>query len=588
MIKYNQIMIQKITIENIKGISNKTFELNITPNKPSILVAPNGFGKSSFAIAFNSLQSNKIKLTEENFYKNLSSLIPKLKIEYKDSSGQVLDLEATSTTNSISSKIDVFVINSQLKAKGIGSQFGTSRGEIIINDIILIDSIPPNTTFVYSYTNYKDRFGLNSKILPNLNYILSNKLLVEKLSNFYTALDRANGSTFQTQINACISAINEKDPTITSINLFNWIEQNLIENLRQVNHLKDIAFFINSYDLDLNDYSEVKSYLIAIQLIWLFNDDKDKFKKSCTYSNYLLDKQNFDNILSNINCTWKGIRTSQSGNKLMVKFPKAIDISNGQRDILTFISMLFRAQRKLKKASNVLIIDEVFDYLDDANLIAAQYYVTKFIQEFKDSGKRLYAIILTHLNPIYFKNYVFGNQKVYFLNKTSVEPNQGIIKLLRKRGDESIKEDVSKFLLHYHPNFINKRNEFQTLGIPTSWGENNNFQTFLDDEKDKYLSNENYCPLAVCGAIRNRIEKIAHDKLIDQSFKDEFYGTWKTREKLDFLKRKGINSPETHYLLGIIYNEGMHWKDNIDNITPIVNKLENLTIKNMIKEVFKD
>ena len=36
-----QEKIQSITIENIKGIKNLTFNLDIIPNKPSVLVAPN-------------------------------------------------------------------------------------------------------------------------------------------------------------------------------------------------------------------------------------------------------------------------------------------------------------------------------------------------------------------------------------------------------------------------------------------------------------------------------------------------------------------------------------------------------------------
>jgi len=44
-------MLKVIEIENIKGISHKRFQLDILPNKPSLLVAPNGFGKSSIAVA---------------------------------------------------------------------------------------------------------------------------------------------------------------------------------------------------------------------------------------------------------------------------------------------------------------------------------------------------------------------------------------------------------------------------------------------------------------------------------------------------------------------------------------------------------
>ncbi|MFP3547725.1 hypothetical protein SB748_30560, partial [Rhizobium sp. SIMBA_035] len=75
-------MIKKIIIENIKGISNNTFDLDITPNKPSILVAPNGFGKSSFALAFKSMNQRRIKLNEDDLHKNNILLQPKISIEY--------------------------------------------------------------------------------------------------------------------------------------------------------------------------------------------------------------------------------------------------------------------------------------------------------------------------------------------------------------------------------------------------------------------------------------------------------------------------------------------------------------------------
>ncbi len=54
--------IKSIEIKNVKGIGNHTFQLDLIPNKPNILVAPNGFGKSSFGIAFDSLYRNKIEL----------------------------------------------------------------------------------------------------------------------------------------------------------------------------------------------------------------------------------------------------------------------------------------------------------------------------------------------------------------------------------------------------------------------------------------------------------------------------------------------------------------------------------------------
>lgn len=63
--------IASITIRNIRGLENHTFQLNMLHNKPSLLAAPNGSGKSSFAIAFQSLVGNKFKLDRENIYKEI-------------------------------------------------------------------------------------------------------------------------------------------------------------------------------------------------------------------------------------------------------------------------------------------------------------------------------------------------------------------------------------------------------------------------------------------------------------------------------------------------------------------------------------
>ena len=54
--------IKSVEIINVKGLGHSKFNLDLIPNKPNLLVAPNGFGKSSFGIAFNSLKKNKIEL----------------------------------------------------------------------------------------------------------------------------------------------------------------------------------------------------------------------------------------------------------------------------------------------------------------------------------------------------------------------------------------------------------------------------------------------------------------------------------------------------------------------------------------------
>lgn len=578
-------MLRIIEIEHVKGIQLKRFELDILPNKPSLLVAPNGFGKSSLATAFNSMNNRRIALDEEDYHAENAANAPRVYIEYTRLDGTLATLEATNSTNTISGEIDYFVINNLTKPKGNASTFGgfaNSKASLIIDDVVLVDRIPASVSFSYSYRNCQSRFGQNSRVLPNATAALSNLKLIEELSECYMALQRANGDRIQGRINSIIAEINAQRGTAED--LTNWITTNRLNNLKQIDYLNTIGNLINEFDIGYN--SETKSYLAAIQLIWLYNLDINNFKNACTFNIYRLDKQRFDATLSTFNCTWKSIRSSETGGKLVVKFPKAIHISNGQRDILTFISMLFKAKRNLKKTENILIIDEVFDYLDDANLTAAQYYITNLIMEFDSLKKRIYPLILTHLNPNYFKNFTFSNQKVYYLDKSTIQVSTSMIRLLKNRKNATIEVEVDKYLLHYDPGTINKRAEFRYLGIRELWGEGNNFVQYLNNEVNNYLTNQPYDPFAVCGALRVRIEQIAYNKLQSDEARNVFLKTHKTRSKLEKAEEMGIVSPESHYLLGIIYNEGMHWKENQDNVSPIASKLENLTIKKLIEDVF--
>ncbi|MEZ4988524.1 MAG: hypothetical protein R2795_26455 [Saprospiraceae bacterium] len=576
-------MLKIIEIENIKGIAHKRFALNILPNKPSLLVAPNGFGKSSFAVAFNEMNNRRINLSEDNLHQANAALQPRIYIEYERPDGSLAQLQATSTNNTISTELDYFVINNPTKPKGVGSQFGRASARLEIKDVVLVDRIPDNVGFGNQYRAAQERFGQNARVLPNPNAALSNLKLVEKLSQNYQALERANGQRIQLRINTIIEEINQQNGTADVLTA--WITANRLNDLNQIDYLNTLGNLIHEFDVGYN--SETKAYLVAIQLIWLYNNNPNNFKAACDYSNYQLDKQRFEQTLSNFNCTWRGIRASQTGGQLVVKFPEAIHISNGQRDILTFISMLFRARQHLKKNANILIIDEVFDYLDDANLTAAQYYITTFIKDYKEEGKRLYPIILTHLNPNYFKNFAFNDQKVYFLEQSPIQVNQGIVRLLRNRDHATIKDAVSKHLLHFEPTHINKRAEFNALGLRELWGESDNFYQFLFTEVENYLNGRPFCPFAVCGGLRVKIEQIAFVRLQTPEARTTFLTTKKTRSKLEKAEEMGVVSPESHYLLGIIYNEGMHWKDGLDNVSPIASKLENLTIKKLIRDVFE-
>lgn len=575
--------LKNITIEHVKGISNRNFELNILANKPSLLVAPNGFGKSSFAAAFNSLQANKLSVHESHHHRSDSGLASKLTIEYEDSNNEVFILEADDTRNTISDHFSWFVINSQIKAKGVGKSFAgrtAVSASISVDPVTLIETIPVSESFEYSYQNQKTSFGSNGKILPNISSCLENLEFVRSIGDKFTLFDRMSQIMNQRKIDTFVTDVNAQNGTAKQI--LNWVSSKL-DCLSEIEPLDEMSNIILNANLGV-DRPEI-SFFISLQLHSVYKRDKAKFKKAQKYSSYKLEKNEYKEMLQAFNSSWCRIVPKESGRKLIVEFPKTNHISNGQRDVITFVALLYRAQKKLTGNNCILIIDEVFDYLDDANLIAVQYYITKLIDKFKSEGRRLYPLILTHLNPYYFKNFAFSKQKVYYLDKRDIKPNPAMVKLLRYRNEASIKDDVSKFLLHFHTGEINKRAEFHELGLKQIWGEDHNFYTFIREEARKYLDHEsNFDPLSVCCAVRVSVERRAYEHLADDAHKQEFLDTFKTRDKLSYAESHGVSIPEYFYLLGVIYNDGMHWREGQDNISPIAAKLENQTIRGLISQ----
>ena len=61
-------MIDKIIIENVKGygVPGKDLNVNLDSTKINLCVAPNGFGKSSLATAFESLKRTRLDISEDN------------------------------------------------------------------------------------------------------------------------------------------------------------------------------------------------------------------------------------------------------------------------------------------------------------------------------------------------------------------------------------------------------------------------------------------------------------------------------------------------------------------------------------------
>ena len=575
--------IRNIKIEHIRGIDTREFSVDIHPNTPTFFVAPNGFGKSSIATAFNLLNRNRIDIQDENQYQNDRTLLPLITIT--DDTGIVY--QANSTSNTINETFSICVINSQLKPQAKTRRFGgfaAATPSLIVEPIILYNRIPDKTEFSYSYSDIKRELGNSAgKLLINLSTLLNKSKFARRISAVKTALTSLCQVRNANKIGAFLSAINNVQGTKEEI-------ANLAVDTNSLLEIDAVNAVITSFDFLFSGLSINEKLVNTIQLRKLYKANEDRFSRIIDYYDYVSDKEEINELLGFFNCTWKNIAANKKGAKFVLEFPNANQISNGERDVLCFIGKLFEARSKLRKEKNILIIDEIFDYLDDANIIAAQYFLTKFIEQSKEQGKELFLIILTHLDPMFFNTYSFSIKNVVYLNRTNTFTNKHKINNLLKDRDRCQKQDstlynrISSNYLHYSTDNTDDSAYLRTLGIEAALFTPESFHRTAVGELDNYRNNTAYDPALVCCGLRLYIEEKAFAQLsVDHRL--EFLGAYKkTTDKLAFAKEKGAAVPEVHFLLSIIYNEAMHLDSQCQRLHPITYKLQNKVIRNMIVE----
>ena len=459
--------ITRIKVENIKGASCLDIVQEIIPNKPSLMVAPNGFGKSSITAAFSSIKSSKLNVDRDHFHKGDDTLNPKLTIDVRREDGTIETFCADKTGNSISGKFDVFVINSRLEAKAVKRNMGgftSASASLVINEVVLVDTIPEKCIHGYSASRFKGQFGANGKILPNLEEVICSHVLADIFIEKIDVISKISGVKNAAKLAAIIGRINGYNGNVEEV--LGRIEVDLLPELEEIDFLKSVADFIASGFCET--CTRVNAFLLAYQICRLQELDPKVFRKACLYNSYIGQRASYTELMDSFNTTWASVKPKEVKGRLIVEFPKALHISNGQRDSLCFAAMLQRAKRRLGKRDFILVIDEVFDYLDDANIIAVQYFISGFIDEVRGRGGRIYPLIFTHLNPLYFKNFAFSDVKFYFLDKRVPVVSESFKNLIINRGDLSIKAGIERHHLHYDPMAINLRAEFKALALKGS------------------------------------------------------------------------------------------------------------------------
>lgn len=579
-------MISKIIIQNIKGFDDKELSVNLLPNKANVLVAPNGFGKSTISTAFRSLRPSKLVLNKDDCHKKDETLRPLLQIE-ANINGRAGIYIANNTSNNISSHFNIYVINNRLSVKTSGRNTGTYTsvsGHMSIDEIELVTTIPENKNVRYLFTECKNKFGVNKRIIPNLTDLFSNDAFLVQIPEIYDSLDKFTTVGRKNILTTILSEINRLSGNADRIR--DQLDNSWLDVLNQESYFQNIKIVLKQqriYPIS----TDWDAFFVFWQLQLIYNSDRNEFKKACKRAQYNIKKKNIKEGLEILNNSqWKKPNVIESDGKLKIMYPHANELSNGQRDIVTLFPLLEIISINTDKPI-ILIIDEVFDYLDDANLIVAQYYVSQLIEKIKKNRGLIYPIFFTHLNPRFFQNIILNKMNIVMLEDISAVPNPHLKRLIIHRNEATIKEDVAKYLMHYHSGEISgKRTEFRTLSLKESWGDGTIFLQYLIDETNKYLAdNLIYDPYAVCLSFRIRIEKLIYDKLIGNDVKQEFLDTHETVKKLEFAENHLGELSEVYYIFRILYNDPAHLHD-VNQDKAVVYKLNNKIIKGVIAKMF--
>ena len=485
----------------------------------------------------------------------------------------------------VANHFKVAVINSRLVAKATGRNMGafhSVQGHLGISDFKVIHKIPKSCEITYNWLVIKKGFGRNGKILHNISSLFKNNTFLSKLDCIYKDLDKQSDNNRKNMINSIVQSINELKGSADVVK--NNLDKISLDRLEEDSSYKKITELIRKYA----DVTELEMFLYFYQLQKIYLIDKSNFKLTVQRAKYEVFRKSFDNNLMIIGKTWKKVHTVEHKGSLVIKMPNATSISYGQRDVLTLCIELLKIKSEIKEGGKlILIIDEVFDYLDPVNMTIIQYYLSQMVEEFK-SKCTLYPIIMTHLSPEYFCNYTFSSKRmnIVYLQKDYMVLNSNMTKLLSKRDDNTIKEDVDKYLMHYNIKTINKRQQFRKLELAETWGEGTIFLEYLITEISKYLhGNNDYDPYSVCIALRLRVEKIVYEQLPTDESKTNFLNTHKTKAKLEFAENIIGELPDIYFILGVIYNDAVHIKD-VNSVKPIVYRLKNNTIRDMIGIIF--
>lgn len=572
------MFISRIKIQNIKG--KKSWENvfdGLYSNKVNLFVAPNGFGKSTLTTAFIAAAHGNMKLNKDDYYEQKESNNPCLEITYKDDSGNVKTVITDEQNGNVSQAFTIYVINNPVYAKSTSRNLGgfnSNTAKLYIKAIEVADK-PESCKVEYCIKEIKRFFGRNIlnlkeffKSEEGLRFICEHRDLIQKCID-------------QKRINNTLAVVNSS---------------NISQSLDSLRKHKAIVELMDSLKVkfSLTEKEQVEYLLQIIRIVK--NNSFDNIKKALEYVSFKNLQERLDVNLEKFNTTGQELKATIKRNKLRIEFGSANRMSNGERDVLSFVANLIAFSTKVKNKPSILVIDEVFDYLDGANLLAVQFYLSRLIKYLKDEGRTVIPIIMTHLDPDVFSTYCFKKMAIHYLtNSSKINMDDDLVKLfqlrtvLKERNDNNV-YDLEKYLLHYHPDNWELSNSLKQSLPNEFYPDSKSFRDYLYNSVEKYLHDGNYNALAIILGLRIKVEERTL-ALIPDDKKEGYLEAKGANNKLAYAESCACEIPELYYLLQSLYNESIHLsnkeKENRNKIESAYLKLSSNIVKEMIRDVFK-
>lgn len=467
-----------------------------------------------------------------------------------------------------------------------------SQTKMSVQQCVLYEKVPATVHLDYSVTAERQKYAsiLRGR-MDNLAEAFKSYEFLSELLSCDAAFKTTEGSRYAAAVNDFFKGV---------ISLETGIGGDISEDevLSYISSVKPLSSIKEILDRWYPEKGNISNYLNAIQVNRFIEKRRGDIKGAVSYLRFRKIKDDINEMLPLLNRTRYGVEAKVRNHQLVVDFPDWDEASNGEIDVLQLCVALFRARTKFGEKENaLLLIDEVFDYLDDANLLVAQHFLLEMIKQFKNPGKNLYVVILTHLDPGLFKSFRFKNFHTSYIPNSGDDTVKGCLNRLlvdRNRCQKELPDifnSVSSHYLHFSDcekvsegvlEYIAKQGIVGGLKSPSS------FRSEMEAKLGDYFSGKPFAPSEVCCGIRLAVERLSYERLAADDKPGFLKINTGTEDRLRYASEHGVEVPETFHLLGSIYNSCMHLSGRPGETELVQRELGNNIIRHMIEASLKE